>query len=43
MSVPDLSLSLTRARTRMVERLRTSGIRDEGVLAAILCSKVVCG
>ncbi|MBP6096185.1 MAG: protein-L-isoaspartate(D-aspartate) O-methyltransferase [Methyloversatilis sp.] len=36
MSVPDLSLSLTRARTRMVERLRTSGIRDEGVLAAIL-------
>jgi protein-L-isoaspartate(D-aspartate) O-methyltransferase len=36
MSVPDLSLSLTRARTRMVERLRSSGIRDEGVLAAIL-------
>jgi protein-L-isoaspartate(D-aspartate) O-methyltransferase len=36
MSVPDPSLSLTRARTRMVERLRSSGIRDEGVLAAIL-------
>jgi protein-L-isoaspartate(D-aspartate) O-methyltransferase len=36
MSLPDLSLSLTRARTRMVERLRSSGIRDEGVLAAIL-------
>ncbi|MCQ9378631.1 protein-L-isoaspartate(D-aspartate) O-methyltransferase [Methyloversatilis sp. XJ19-49] len=35
MTAADASLSLTRARTRMVERLRVSGIRDEGVLAAM--------
>jgi protein-L-isoaspartate(D-aspartate) O-methyltransferase len=35
MNSADASLSLTRARARMVERLRKSGIRDEGVLAAI--------
>jgi len=35
MSSPDVGLSLTRARSRMVDRLRASGIRDEGVLAAM--------
>lgn len=35
MTSPDLGLSLTRARSRMVDRLRASGIRDEGVLAAM--------
>lgn len=35
MTSVDASLSLTRARTRMVDRLRAAGIRDEGVLAAI--------
>ena len=35
MSAADVTLSLTRARGRMVERLRTAGIRDEGVLAAM--------
>ena len=35
MSSADANLSLTRARARMVERLRKSGIRDEGVLAAM--------
>ncbi|MBU0603821.1 MAG: protein-L-isoaspartate(D-aspartate) O-methyltransferase [Gammaproteobacteria bacterium] len=35
MSSADVTLSLTRARGRMVERLRTAGIRDEGVLAAM--------
>lgn len=35
MTATDVSLSLTRARARMVERLRVSGIRDEGVLAAM--------
>lgn len=35
MTAADASLSLTRARARMVERLRVSGIRDEGVLAAM--------
>lgn len=35
MTATDASLSLTRARARMVERLRVSGIRDEGVLAAM--------
>ncbi|HEY9194428.1 MAG TPA: protein-L-isoaspartate(D-aspartate) O-methyltransferase [Methyloversatilis sp.] len=35
MNSADANLSLTRARARMVERLRKSGIRDEGVLAAM--------
>ena len=35
MTSKDESLALTRARARMVDRLRASGIRDEGVLAAM--------
>lgn len=32
----DLGVQATRARARMIERLRSQGIRDEGVLAAMM-------